>query len=105
VEPEDRLFETQTRTWGLQTEWCNTAIDALARFQYSVEQYREEGEAIRQITGLEHETQHIDRVERHRYIGLIIYETDLDITARRGTSPESQEGTVRATKAPSASST
>jgi hypothetical protein len=94
VNPEDRLFGTQTRTWGLQTEWCNTAIDALARFQYSTEQYRQEGEAIRQITGLEHETQRIEGAERHRYIGLIVYETDLDITARWGTTPESQEGTA-----------
>lgn len=92
MDERDRLFGIQTRTWGLQTEWCNTAIDALARFQYSVDEYRQDGEAIRQITGLEHETKHIDGAERHRYIGLIIYETDLDITARWGTSPESQEG-------------
>ncbi|MDB6427445.1 hypothetical protein [Curtobacterium sp. 20TX0008] len=92
--PDDRLFGMQTRTWGLPTEWCNSAIDALARFQYSAEEHRQEGEAIRQITGLERQTQRIEGAERHRYIGLIVYETDLDITARWGTSPTSQEGTA-----------
>lgn len=78
--------------WGLQTEWCNTAIVGLARFQYPADEYRQKSGAIRQCTDLEHETKSIGWSERHRCISLIRCGTELDVTARWNTSFENQEG-------------
>jgi hypothetical protein len=67
-------------------------IAGLVRFQYPVGEYRQESEASRQLTDLEHETRSIDGSERHRCISLIRYGTELDVTARWNTSSENQEG-------------
>lgn len=70
--PDNRLFGIQTHTWDLQTEWFNSAIAVLARSQHSAAGYWQEGEGIRQITGLERQNQRIEGAERHRYFGLMI---------------------------------